>query len=278
MVCMKLLSLRFWAGFFLACAAAASVFAAPTQAMGWGSEGHRIIAEIAEQYLEPDTSRRVRALLAIENATTLADIANWADQIRPQHRETAPWHFVDIPISASGYDPARDCATGDCVVVKIDQFTATLQDRNAAPEDRLTALKFVVHFVADLHQPLHASDNGDRGGNEIRVTFDRRRTNLHAVWDSGILEPVVQGDERAYALRLVDDITPAKIAAWQAGSTIDWANESHAVAVSVIYGRLPHDAGMLPASYEQVALPVVNQQLERAGLRLALVLNRTLTR
>jgi len=248
----------------------------PARAIAWGSEGHRIIAEIAEQYLEPETVRQVHALLDIENATTLADVANWADQIRPQHRETSPWHFVDIPIRAPGYDATRDCAGGNCVVVKIDQFIAELRDRTAPPQQRLEALKFVVHFVGDLHQPLHASDNDDRGGNEVRVTFADHRTNLHAVWDAGILAPAVQCDERGYALDLAHEITPEKITAWQAGSTIDWGNESHAVAVAAIYGRLPHDAGTLPASYESAALPIANEQLERAGVRLAFALNRAL--
>src|SRR5690242_11074705 len=88
---------------------------APSQAMAWGSEGHRITVEIAEQYLEPNAAHQIRDLLAIENATALADVANWADQIRPQYRETAPWHFVDIPIGALGYDAARDCVGDECV-------------------------------------------------------------------------------------------------------------------------------------------------------------------
>jgi hypothetical protein len=248
----------------------------PARAFAWGSEGHRIIAEIAEQYLEPETVRQVRALLDIENATTPADVASWADQIRPQHRETAPWHFVDIPISAPGYDATRDCAGGNCVVAKIEDFVAEFRNRSLPGPERLDALKFVVHFVGDLHQPLHASDDNDRGGNEVRVEFLGHRTNLHAVWETAILAPAVSGDERGYALRLVRDITPEKIAAWQAGTTIDWANESHAVAMITIYGRLPHDAGTLPEAYENAALPLVNEQLERAGVRLAFVLNRAL--
>ena len=93
---------------------------APTQAFAWGSEGHRIVAEIAEQHLEPATARQVRDLLAIENSTSLPDVANWADQIRRQRSETASWHFVDIPISAPAYDPSRDCLGGNCVVAKIE--------------------------------------------------------------------------------------------------------------------------------------------------------------
>jgi hypothetical protein len=254
----------------------AAIFACPSEVFAWGSEGHRIVAEIAEQYLTSDTARQVRELLAIENATTLADVANWSDQIRGQRRETAPWHFVDIPLCASAYNRNRDCPDGECVVAKIEQFVAELRDPSSPPQERLEALKFVVHFVGDLHQPLHASDNGDRGGNAIHVVFLGHRTNLHAVWDTGILAPAVKGDERTYAMRLVHEITQPIIAAWSRGSVVDWTNESHAIAVRSIYGDLPHAAGPLPASYEQAALPIVNGQLERAGLRVAATLNAAL--
>jgi hypothetical protein len=249
----------------------------PTQAFAWGSEGHRIIAEIAEQHLEPDTARAVRDILAIDNETSLAAAANWADEIRQQRPETAPWHFVDIPIAANGYDAARDCAGGNCVVAKIEEFTGELQNRSLPPRERLEALKFVVHFVGDLHQPLHASDDDDRGGNDIHVKFLGRRTNLHAVWDTAILASPVNGDERGYALGLDRQITPLEIAKWQTGSPEQWADESHAIAVTVIYGKLIH-AGTLPDDYGDVALPVLNEQLERAGIRLATVLNHALGR
>lgn len=253
----------------------------PATALAWGSEGHRVTAEIAEQYLQPATARQVRELLAIENATTLAQVSTWADDIRPQRRETTRWHFVDIPIhppsgTPAAYDAERDCPRGDCVVAAIERFEAVLRDRSAAPRRRLEALKFIVHFVADVHQPLHCADNGDRGGNDIHVTFRGRRTNLHAVWDWGILAPAVRGDERAYALRLAKTITPAELAKWRGGSPADWANESYDIARQLIYGEWPHEAGRLPASYAPMALPVVDAQLKRAGVRLAAVLNAVL--
>jgi hypothetical protein len=184
--------------------------ATTTQVWAWGSEGHRIVAEIAEQYLEPETAHQIRDLLAIENTSGLADVANWADQIRQQRRDTASWHFVDIPINAAGYDATRDCPRNDCVVAKTDEFVAQLRDRSLPARPRLEALKFVVHFIGDIHQPLHAADNGDRGGNEIHVRYPRRKTNLHAVWDSGILEPVVRGDDRDCALYVAHQITPLR--------------------------------------------------------------------
>lgn len=249
-------------------------FLIPTRAFAWGSEGHRIIAAIAEQHLEPNITKQVRDLLAIDNSTTLVDVANWADQIRPQHPETAPWHFVDIPISAQDYDASRDCPGGNCVVAKIERFAKELHDTSLPPRERLDALKFLVHFVGDVHQPLHASDNNDRGGNEARVIFEGHRTNLHSVWDTGILAQVVNGDERAYVLRLNKEM-PAQPRALMSTSIVQWANESHAVAVSLIYGKLRH-TGILPASYATDALPTIDMQLERAGIRLAAIINAEL--
>ena len=174
-------------------AAIALVVAPATQALAWGTEGHRVVAEIAEQYLEPETVRQVRELLTIENATSLANVSTWADQVRPQRRATGPWHYVDIQIGDAAYDAGRDCPDSNCVVAKIDEFVKVLADRNASSGARLEALKFVVHFVGDLHQPFHTTDNHDRGGNEILVVFGGRKTNLHAVWDTGLLAPAIQG-------------------------------------------------------------------------------------
>lgn len=242
-------------------------------AWAWGSEGHRIVAEIAEQLLEPAAARQVRDLLAAENKTTLAEVSTWADQIRGQRRNTAPWHYVNIPITASGYDAARDCPRKDCVVAKIDQFITEVRDLDAPPLQRLEALKFLVHFVADVHQPLHAADNGDRGGNDVRVEFNGRRTNLHAIWDTALLAPAVLGDERTYALKLFRAITPAEIEVWGTHSAAEWATESHAVAANSIYGQMSAGPGTLPEGFEANARPVFERQLQRAGVRLAAILN-----
>jgi hypothetical protein len=250
-------------------------------AFAWGSEGHHIAAEIAEQYLDPSTAHQVRELLAIDNETTLAQASTWADEIRPQRPETARWHYVNIPINPpagtpAAYDPRRDCPTGDCVVAKIGAFEAVLRDKAAPPRQRLEALKWVVHLVADINQPLHCADNQDRGGNDVHVDFMGRRTNLHAVWDTGILAAARISDERAYALSLAHSITPAEAEKWRSGLPADWADDSYGVASNLIYGVWPHDPGELPASYEQKGIYVVQVQLEKAGVRLAVVLNQAL--
>jgi hypothetical protein len=245
-------------------------------ALAWGSEGHRVVAEIAEQHLEPATARQVHDLLAIENATTLAEVSTWADQIRLQRPNTGAWHYVDIPLDASGYKAARDCPNDDCVVARIELFAAVLANKAAPAHDRLEALKFVTHFVADVHQPLHAEGHADKGGNLVWVTGFGGGANLHQIWDTNMVE-ADDPDERSLARRLQAAITDADARRWQEGTPADWANESHALAV-VAYAKLgnpaPNTTVFVPESYVVDERPVIETQLEKAGVRLAAVLNR----
>ena len=148
----------------------------PTNLTAWGPEGHIVIATIANARLTPAARAAVRQLLGRHS---LASVANFADQIRPQRPETANWHFVDIPKGETNYDPGRDCQPspkGDCVIAAIARAETALKDRSLPRKQRAEALKFLVHFVGDLHQPLHWSDNHDRGGNDVNVSFlDARR-------------------------------------------------------------------------------------------------------
>lgn len=248
------------------CALPGTVFAA-------GEAAHRIVADIAEQFLEPRIAEQVRTLLALDNATTLAAVSNWADQIRAQRPATSRWHYVEIPLSSVAYEPGRDCGGGACVVAKLDQYAAVLRDKSAAPRDRLEALKFVVNFAGDIHQPLHAADNRGRGAGGIVMISDGRRMNLRQLWDDELLSNV--GDGRAMALDLAMSVTEGERRAWQIGSAVDWANESHAVARGFVYRYLP-SSGVLSASYEAAVLPVAVDRLRRAGVRLARILNRSL--
>jgi S1/P1 Nuclease len=213
---------------------------------------------------------------------------------RQTHRETGPWHFVDIPLSAIGYDQSRDCPGGDCVVTQIRKFALILVDKSAAPADRLEALKFVVHFIGDIHQPLHCEDNGDRGGNDVRLTYLGRSTDLHAVWDGGIIEaqlhtrlgPNYAPDLVATHLEadqlereseeLAPGVAPSGLAEHLEMATVQWANESHALAVAA-YRDLPQPlASGWDKTYQGKEWPVVERQLTTAGLRLAELLNEVL--
>jgi len=254
------------------------VAALPTVGFAWGVEGHHIAADIAEQYLEPEAARQVHELLDLENVTTLADVSTWADDIRRQRPQTGRWHYVNIPIhpqnGPSGYDAVRDCPDDNCVVAKIDEFAVVLGDKSAQPRERLEALKFLVHFVADIHQPFHCADDHDRGGNDTHVSFLGRNTTLHALWDSGLLQAAAIPDEREYALKLAQSIKPANLDRWRRGTASDWATESYERA-RTIYGD-SQEARSLQVFYEAEYLPAVATQLQKAGVRLANLLNGAL--
>ena len=276
------------------------VVALPVPALAWGFEGHQIIANIARTRLTPAVRAKVDALLATDtDPLTVHDMAaeaTWADAYRGAgHRETALWHFVDQEIdrpdlaSACFGRPGLNGAAAsagpanDCVVDKIDEFAAELADPATPPAERLMALKFVLHFVGDVHQPLHASDHQDRGGNCVRIALGGPRTsNLHAFWDTGVLEPL-GSDPAAAAALLASRITPAQAAAWSGGTAADWAQESLGEAKAVAY-TLNTPAGCSqdvapispPAAYVASAQAAADLQLEKAGVRLAWLLNRVL--
>lgn len=249
-------------------------FASP--AYPWGDEGHQIVAQIAQKFLTPAASRQVDALLADDGNDSLALIATWADRIKLARPETKPWHYVDIPVTRAGYLRSRDCAGDNCIVEQLKGFVAVLKDSGAESEARAEALKFVTHFAGDLHQPLHCADRSDRGGNELQVRYFGRPANLHRVWDTEILAASTS-DRMEYADRLAATITPANVASWSKGTVESWANETHGLARTVAYGQLPR--GAVPAlgtPYQNVAAPVVDRQLKRAGVRLAALLNDAL--
>jgi S1/P1 Nuclease len=241
-------------------------------ALGWGQEGHRVVATIAEAHLTAKAREGVRQILGADGS--LAAVSTWADEIRPSRPETAPWHYIDIPLNAFAIDPARDCPNGDCVTAAITHFIAVLRDGSSSPGAKNEALKFIVHFVGDLHQPLHCEDNNDKGGNGLQVTFFDKNANLHSVWDTLLIERI-SPDAVDYAPKLNAAIKDSDIAAWEQGSVEDWALESHAVAQKVAYGVFPPgkkpELGM---DYFQTAALAVDLQLQKAGIRLAYILNQ----
>ena len=207
---------------------------------------------------------------------TIDSVASWADDYRHDHPETGPWHYIDIPLADSKIDLARECPNGDCVIAKTEQFLAVLRDPGADVAKKVEALKFVIHFVGDMHQPLHDEDDGDKGGNARHVIFDGRPDNLHWIWDTGLLEHINRNPE-TLAVELESHITAEDRAEWVQGSIEDWVLEGHRLAQTVAYGDLGSEnpAPITPA-YEQQADPVIELQLEKAGVRLAYLLNGTL--
>jgi hypothetical protein len=275
---------------------------APVQALAWGPEPHRIVGNIASRHLDPETSVQILELLKddrladgqLSGRRTLGEVASWADEIReydpkkPGHR----LHFDDIPLCGTP-DYSKYCKNGQCASAQIDRQLRILRDKRARLAPRNRALKWVVHLVGDLHQPLHAANRRDQGGNAVQVSFFGRRDNppygslnLHSVWDVHIARRLIadRGGERAFV-----SVSPSERdkAAWEKGSISDWIAESHAIAGDFVYAALavavscPHKiAGVvaLDQAYYTRAAPVVEVQIRKAGIRLARVLNDALGR
>ena len=232
-------------------------------AWAWGSEGHQVIALIAEKQLTPQAKAEVARLLALEPGETLTSISTWADEHRSP--QTGPWHYVNFPKGDCNFQAERDCPDGRCVVAAIEKATAVLGS-NASDEKRLTALKYLVHFVGDVHQPLHAGFGEDRGGNTYQLQAFKRGTNLHAVWDSGLIRSLDM-DANTLASQLADSKSSNNASAWNPALA---AEEScQLVAINGFYpGR------MVDAQYIQRYLPVMKDRLFTAGARLGYLLNR----
>ena len=242
-------------------------FLLPHPLVAWGRDGGQVVANIAQARLSPAAKKGVYELL---HGATLASVSADADNYRNSHRESSRWHYVNIPLDAARYDPARDCreqnGEGDCVVAEIDRLVTVLKDRTQPEEVRAQALAFLVHFVGDLHCPLHASDNNDRGGNRTLVTFFDRPTNLHSVWDAGLIR------QAGYTVTSLTEAVERSAATVSAGGTpAAWAEETRDVARDVAY-RVPEDR-ILGQAYLDASLPALRLQLLRGGVRLAKMLN-----
>lgn len=242
---------------------------------GWGPEGHSLVARIADAELTPAARARVAGILGA--GVTMASIASWPDQVRRQRPNTGPWHYIDIPIDQPHMDLARDCPKGDCVVTQIAAQRAILVDPAATPVQRKEALMFLIHFVGDMHQPLHSSDNKDKGGNDVHVVFFDRPGNLHGTWDSALLGRMGKEDDLFPALLKEAEKHRKK---WSKGTVAEWAEQSHKAAQKIVYGKLPPEPKGTPEplgeAYEKTADPLIRMQIEKAGDRLARILNDTL--
>jgi hypothetical protein len=256
---------------WLAAAAVFLLFLPQPMAWAWGNEGHQIIADIAWDHLNATTLEKLRPFLGDSD---LASISTWADDIRSGRPETAPWHYVDIPKDASGYE-VKDCPDDNCVVAQIEKFARILGDPQQPFAERSEALRFLVHFVGDLSQPFHALGDA-RGGNDIPVTvFGSAQCgdypcNLHGVWDSQLIEHTGMR-EHLYAHELEGMIAGDHL---RAGSDdpVVWANESLQLARQAWV----QSEANIDQTYYLRERPVVDRQLALAGLRLARLLNQEL--
>lgn len=243
------------------------------QSWAWGREGHRIIAAVAENHLDETTRVVIQSLIGNNH---LYSIAPWADDIRKERRETGSWHYVNIPLGST-YDSSRDCASPkSCIVAKIDDFVKVLTDKKATREERADALKFLVHFVGDAHQPMHAVGE-EAGGNGAHVTFlgstrcGPYQCSLHGIWDTSMILRSGKKQEM-YVQHEEELIKQDKLEKQDVGTTAQWANE----AVHLANAAWVSDGATLDERYYETQIKVVDRQMAVAGLRLAKLLNETI--
>ena len=253
-------------------------------AFAWGPDGHAIVAEVAQRRLGTGARAAVERILG--PGYSLAAESTWSDEVRSDHPQTFKWHFVDIPLAESSYRPARDCPAtpkGDCIVAELERVRQAL--RCGGDRERREALRWAVHLVADLHQPLHTVAE-EQGGNTVTTDVSigglrcprckpaRSAQNLHWVWDTSLIAATAWS-WGGYVRRLEAGWLGSPDARDAAsGSVVDWTNETHAVAREV-WAWVREDR-VIDDDYYRKALPVLDRQLGRAGLRLAAFLDDAL--
>jgi len=269
-------------------------------ALGWGEEGHRMVGEIASRYLAPAAAGEIAELLEHDRLAdgershrrTLGEIASWADEIKdyPWGQARRAWHYDNIPVCGAA-DRSRPCKGEICASAQLARHVELLRDRTAPIRRRNEALKWVVHLAGDIHQPLHAANHRDQGGNRVEVSFFGQRDNppygsikLHTIWDIHLLQRRVseKGGERAIVSAPIGNSEKAD---WERGSISDWMEESNHIARTFVYAALParFSCGrkisgivQIDDAYYSKAAPIVEEQIRKAGIRLARILNEAL--
>ena len=254
------------------CIALLVFLCAPYSLWAWGVVGHRAVARIAENHLSATAKREIARLLGTE---TLPLVSTWPDEIRsdPQYKETGPWHYLNV---ASGLDfPAFTAQLATTAgtpptnaYTALQQVRQDLKDPKKTAPEKLFALKFLVHLVGDVHQPLHVGHGEDKGGNSIQVNWRGRDTNLHSIWDGDLVDyPGFTYTEMAAAY---DHATPTQIKQWQKDDMATWLFESYQLCTPVYAAAA---TPKLDYRFYPAFGPTVEQQILKAGIRLAGVLN-----
>ena len=256
----------------------------------WGTVGHKTVAYIAQDRLTPAAWRGIHQLLG--PTQNLVSVCVWADVMAHVRPETAPWHYIQVYVreEQNRYDLSDVCRDHQCVVDQIERDEEVLRNRWTTHANKKEALKFLVHFVEDVHQPLHCAEDNDRGGNEKWFRYYNSKkhpnhytwVNLHSFWDN-LLETRAKENPRKLATLLEQSLTEDQITSWQDGSPKDWAYESFQIARDNIYSELPTGPLLeknrwgrdLPQDYYSNRMrKIVNERLLKAGLRLAGILNQ----
>ena len=241
--------------------------------ISWGHTGHRTVALIAERHLTPQAKAAVHNLLGSQS---MADVSSWADDVlrQPAYKPTFYWHFLNPP-KGLNHDQfitvvqALPPANGYAATLAQEKILA---DSSSSREQKAVALKFIIHFVGDLHQPMHLGTKEDQGGNLVQVQFEDRGTNLHSVWDSRLLDK--QGLDDAQLADKLDMATPEQIRRWQSDDLMQWLWESYQLCQQQ-YAETAQNSKLGQAYYDAY-IATVNERIEQAGIRLAGTLNRLL--
>jgi hypothetical protein len=236
-------------------------------ALAWGQNGHRITGAIAQKYLSPTALAVVQQILPNED---LAEASTYPDEMKSNpiefwQKTASPWHYVTVPAGHS-YHEVGAPEEGDAITA-LNKFTQTLGDPKASLADKQLALRFIVHIIGDLHQPLHVGNGKDRGGNDVKLQFFWKDSNLHSVWDSGLIEQ----KELSYTEWtdwLSKKISPEQAKQWMVADPNVWLSES-----ATIRDTLYPKTDKLSYDYLYENMPTVKQRLQMGGLRIAAYLN-----
>jgi hypothetical protein len=306
--------------------AALFLLLSPVWAWPWGCEGHQAVARIAEEHLNRRALEKVNQLLVSvpidpalprwcsgQGLDPMSDSATWADDVRKERPEASPWHYIDIPRGAPRSTLAESCPASVGCITSALQHQIEILRSSADSQTRADALRFIIHFVGDLHQPLHCVSNNDLGGNCVPVDFmgkppveknpqsESYSPNLHGIWDFNIIQRMKGMESVAQWADSIDRRFSLQSAGWQkAGVHLDdWAWESHQLAKSMVYAKLPvaipielpervkacsddnHVSMRMLNLHERVSqqyvdavAPTIDEQIAKAGIRLAMILNQ----
>lgn len=241
--------------------------------ISWGYTGHRTIGLITEHYLDPQAKTAIKDLLG---DTTIAEACTWADDARREapFAETANWHFLNLPLGLSYGQLTTYLDTTRVINVYSALLTAekNLTDKNLSRQQKIHSLKFLMHFVGDLHQPMHVSRAEDKGGNTIQLNFQDKGTNLHSLWDTRLLES--KGLKYVQLAEQYKQVESIKVKQWQSEPVTQWVWESYQIS-SKLYAEVDTmNRRIVDSVYVQKHLPTVTLRLQQSAIRLAGLLNR----
>jgi hypothetical protein len=251
---------------------------AMTPCFGWGDDGHKIIATIATAGLSEEAAKKLREILGDE---TVADAAVWADKMRSnaEYDWIKPLHYINVPRGAKSLDMNRDGANGQQIVSSINKYRDILKNPESTKDERLLAVRLLFHFVGDIHQPFHVSYKEDLGGNKLTIQAFGRKSNMHKVWDSDLINRRLKDTKGGWAVMSADlreSITAPERKKWTASADpAVWANESFSITRQ-LYSTAPTGKAGIDDVYFKQWLPTLNTCLEVGGVRLGALLNDAL--